>query len=62
MLIEAEKQRKIEIEACESFTRCRYGKGTAHNTSYQYMDIDTGNIVEYSEFQQRYLYDLNTKP
>ena len=53
MLIEAEKQRKNEIEACESFTRCRYGKSMSPSASYQYVDIDTGNIVEYSEFQQR---------
>ena len=52
MLNAAETQRKIDAEECEKFTRCRCNR-TKGKTSYQYIDIDTTEIVDYKEYEKR---------
>ncbi len=54
MLSENETQRKIDINACESYTRCRSAKGKGRFSVYEYMDLDNGIKVNYDEFERRY--------
>ena len=54
MLTNAENQRKVDIELCEQFTRCRSSKGKGRYSCYEYTDIDTQLLVDYDEFERRY--------
>ncbi len=54
MLSENENQRKLDIAACEEFTRCRSAKGKGRCASYEYTDLDTGCKVSFEEFERRY--------
>jgi hypothetical protein len=53
MLVENENQRKIDIAACEEFTRCRSSKGRGRNSNYEYTDMDLQVQVDYEEFERR---------
>ena len=53
MLTNAENQRKIDIEICEKFTRCRSSKAKGRYSCYEYTDIDTQLVVGYDDFEKR---------
>lgn len=53
MLGDAEHQRQRDVQACESFTRCRVGKGVGRYSSYEYTDLDTQTVVPVAEYERR---------
>jgi hypothetical protein len=53
MLTEAEEQRQKETAACESFTRCKSGKGKSKFSCYDYTDIDVKCQVDFAEYEKR---------
>jgi hypothetical protein len=56
MLTDAENARKRETQECEDFTRCKSTKTKSRSSSYEYVDIDSGLIVSYADFETRYLH------
>ena len=52
MLSAAEKQRKIDSDELEDFTRCKVGKSRSRAT-YEYVDIDTNMRISGSEYARR---------
>ena len=48
-----QNQRKVDIELCEQFTRCRSSKGKGRYSCYEYTDIDTQLVVDFDEFERR---------
>ena len=53
MLIDAEKARKLDSEACETFTRCRSRSGKGKE-KYEYVDVDIQTVVDPMEFERRF--------
>lgn len=53
MLSCAETQRKQDTHAVEMFTRCKSSKSKGPRQIYEYIHIDTHNLVEYGEFERR---------
>ena len=58
MLTEAEDQRKKDTFECEEFTRCKSNKVRTRAANYEYIDIDTAQKVDFSEFEMRYFYSF----
>mmetsp|Transcript_27252 Transcript_27252/g.46033 ORF Transcript_27252/g.46033 Transcript_27252/m.46033 type:complete len:563 (+) Transcript_27252:125-1813(+) len=61
MLSAAEKQRKIDSEVLEEFTRCKVGKSRARPSTYEYLDFDTNMRISGKEYSRRYLLCLAKK-
>jgi hypothetical protein len=53
MLSEADTERQKEAAACESFTRCKSGKGKSKFAGYDYTDIDVKCQVDFAEYEKR---------
>jgi hypothetical protein len=53
MLSAAEKQRKIDSELLENFTRCKVGKNRARSSTYEYLDFDTNLRISGKEYSRR---------
>lgn len=53
MLTVADIQRKQEVEACESFTKCRSSRVRARNT-YEYIDMETTRAIDFVDYERRY--------
>lgn len=53
MLNDADTHRKQEIEACETFTKCKSSKVKTRN-SYEYIDVVTLKAVDFTEYERRY--------
>jgi len=52
ILTQAEKQRKIDANLCEDYTKCRSEKSKLTG-EYEYYDINTGMMVNVFEYQKR---------
>ena len=53
MLSAAEKQKKIDSEQLERFTRCKVGKSRARSSAYEYLDFDTNMRISGKEYSRR---------
>ncbi len=53
MLTAAEKQRKIDSDLIEEFTRCKVGKSRARASMFEYLDIDTNLRISGEEYARR---------
>ena len=53
MLTAAEKQRKIDSELLENFTRCKVGKSRGRSSCYEYLDFDTNLRISGKEYSRR---------
>lgn len=53
MLNDADTHRKQEVEACETFTKCKSSKVKTRN-SYEYIDVVTMQAVDFTEYERRY--------
>lgn len=60
MLSDAEEQRQKETSACESFTRCKSGKGKGKFACYEYTDVDVKCTVDFAEYEKRYIMYINS--
>lgn len=56
-LEEAEKQRKLDVAACEDFTRCRVDKSRSLRSSYEYRDIDSNIVISEPDYEKRYIFE-----
>jgi hypothetical protein len=56
MLSEAESQRLKDTMECENFTRCKWGKAKTKSSSYEYIDIDTQNVIQYEDYEKRFFF------
>lgn len=54
MLSAAEKQRKMDSDLLEDFTRCKVGKSRARSSTYEYLDFDTNLRISGQEYSRRY--------
>lgn len=54
MLSDNENQRKIDVTACEEYTRCKSSKGKGRFSTYDYTDFDTNAMISHSEYETRY--------
>lgn len=52
MLTDADTQRKLEVEACEVYTKCKSSKVRTRNT-YEYIDVQTSKVVDFPEYERR---------
>lgn len=52
---EADQAKRVDAEACESFTRCKSTKirPKGFPSRYEYVDIDTNRQVSYTDFERR---------
>lgn len=53
MLSAAEKQRKIDSDLLEKFTRCKVGKSRVRSSTYEYLDFDTNLRISGKEYSRR---------
>lgn len=56
MLNDADTHRKQEVEACETFTKCKSSKVKTKN-SYEYIDVVTMKAVDFAEYERRYVHN-----
>lgn len=61
MLTNGENQRIKDVKACTDYTRCVVEKSKKRNASYEYLDIDTNDKIEYNEYERRYLLFVSRK-
>lgn len=53
MLFKGEKQRNLDQRNSEEFTRCKVVKIRTRTRTFEYTDIDNGEVVEPEEYEKR---------
>lgn len=54
MLSAAEKQKRVDSDELEKFTRCKVGKSRVRSSTYEYLDFDTNMRISGKEYSRRY--------
>lgn len=49
----ADKQRKLDTQATENFTRCKVCKSRGRLSHFEYRDIDIDMVISESEYEKR---------